>query len=52
MNILAEPPIHVDAIAIVMIDFVKHQFIDELPVSAQTKVCVLAEQPGLLVGEM
>ena len=41
-----------DAISFVILNFIEHELIDELPMSAQSQVCMLTKQSGLLVGEM
>jgi hypothetical protein len=44
--------VYVDAVADKMMNFVEGEFINELPVAAQAKICVLPEQSSFLFSEM
>ena len=51
-DICHDASVYMNAISLLMIEFHKAEFVDELPVSTQPKICMLAQQASLFVGEM
>jgi hypothetical protein len=51
-NIIGRTTVDVNPIPFLILDLIELEFINELPVSAQSKISVLAQQPGSFIREV